>query len=90
MVENLLDAEAAERFRDRWREVKGAFVDDPSDAVQQASTLSREVVDELTAALARLSQDLDGRWDEGKESDTERLRVILRGYGSLIERILTR
>ena len=89
-VENLLDAEAVARFHDRWREVKGAFVDDPSDAVRQASALSGEAVDELTAALARLRQNLDGHWDEGKETDTERLRVALRGYGSLIDHILTR
>ncbi|MGH3378481.1 MAG: hypothetical protein ACRDP6_27530 [Actinoallomurus sp.] len=89
-VENLLDAEAVARFHDRWREVKGSFVDDPSDAVRQASALSGEAVDELTAALARLRQNLDGHWDEGKETDTERLRVALRGYGSLIDHILTR
>jgi hypothetical protein len=33
-IEYLLEPEAAERLRDRWRDVKGVFVDDPSDAVQ--------------------------------------------------------
>ncbi|GLY84988.1 hypothetical protein [Actinoallomurus iriomotensis] len=87
-VDRLIDADAAERFRTRWREVKGDFVDDPADAVRQASALSRETVDELTAALGRLRERLDGHWGEGEESDTERLRVALRGYGSLIERVL--
>lgn len=61
-----------------------------ADAVRQASALTGEAVDELTAVLGRLRQNLDGHWDEGEENDTERLRVALRGYGSLIEHILTR
>ena len=89
-VDDLFEPEAAERLRDRWRDVKAVFVDDPSDAVRQASALSGEAVDELTAALGRLRDTLDGHWDEGKETDTERLRVALRGYGSLIDRILAR
>jgi hypothetical protein len=89
-VDDLFEPEAAERFRNRWRDVKAVFVDDPSDAVRQASALSGEAIDELTAALRRLRETLDGHWDEGKQTDTERLRVALRGYGSLIERILER
>jgi hypothetical protein len=65
-------------------------VDDPADAVRQAGVLSGEAVDELTAALGRPREKLDGHTAEGEEADTERLRVALRGYGSLIERILTR
>jgi hypothetical protein len=68
--------------------VKGDFVDDPAGAVRQASALSGEAVDELVAALGRLRGRLDGHWGEGEEADTERLRVALRGYGSLIDRVL--
>jgi hypothetical protein len=89
-IDYLVDPEAAERFRNRWRDVKGVFVDDPADAVRQASALSGEAVDELTAALGRLRQNLEDHWGEGKETDTERLRVALRGYGSFIDRLLTR
>ncbi|MFB9836203.1 hypothetical protein [Actinoallomurus acaciae] len=87
-VDRLIDTDAAERFRKRWRDVKGDFVDDPADAVRQASALTGEAVDELVAALGRLRDRLDGHWGEGEESDTERLRVALRGYGSLIDRVL--
>jgi hypothetical protein len=45
-------------------------------------------VEELTAALDRLRQDLEAHQGEGK--DTEQLRVALRGYGAFIDRILTR
>jgi hypothetical protein len=87
-VDRIVDDEAAGRIREHWRDVKGAFVDDPADAVRQASTLANEAVEELTAALARLRENLDGHWSEGQEADTERLRVALRGYGSLIDRVL--
>jgi hypothetical protein len=89
-VEHLVQPEAAERLRDRWRDVKALFVDDPADAVQQAGALSGEAVDELTAALGRLREKLEGHAGEGGQGDTERLRVALRGYGSLIDRILDR
>jgi hypothetical protein len=85
-VDRLLEPEVAERLRERWRDVKAVFVDDPADAVRQAGALTGEAVDELTAALGRLRRELDG----ARESDTERLRITLRGYGSLIDRILTR
>ncbi|WP_329259937.1 hypothetical protein OG417_23505 [Actinoallomurus sp. NBC_01490] len=87
-VDRLVDADAVRRFRERWRDVKGDFVDDPAGAVRQASALSGEAVDELVAALGRLRGRLDGHWGEGEEADTERLRVALRGYGSLIDRVL--
>lgn len=89
-VEQLVAPEAAERLRERWRDVKAVFVDDPADAVQQAGALSGEAVDELTAALGRLREKLEGHTTGGEGADTEKLRVALRGYGSLIERILTR
>ena len=89
-IDYLVAPEAAERFRNRWRDVKGVFVDDPADAVRQASALSGEAVEELTAALDRLRQNLEDHWDAGKETDTERLRVALRGYGAFIDRLLTR
>lgn len=91
LPDRLIDPADAGRFMETWHEVKSAFVDDPPDAVQRAADLSAAVVDELTAALGRLRQDLDDHWRSGDgEPDTERLRVALRGYGTLIDRILTR
>jgi hypothetical protein len=89
-VEHLIDPADADRFRGSWRDVKAGFVDDPSDALRRASALSGEVVDELTAVLGQLRQDLDQHWQDGEGTDTERLRVALRGYGFLLDRILTR
>ncbi len=88
-VEHLIGPADAERFNGEWHDVKASFVDDPSDALQRASALSSQVLDELTASLGRLRQDLDDRWNDGDGPDTERLRIALRGYGSLIDRILS-
>jgi hypothetical protein len=88
-VEHLIDPADADRFLGSWRDVKAGFVDDPSDALRRASALSGEVVDELTAVLGQLRQDLDEHWRDGEGTDTERLRVALRGYGFLLDRILT-
>lgn len=89
-AEQLIDPDDAERFQHEWRDVKAAFVDDPPDAVRQASVLVGEAVDGLTAALTRLRETLDGQSREVDDADTERLRLVLRGYGSLLDHILTR
>jgi hypothetical protein len=89
-TEHIIDPAHAERFDDGWREVKAAFVDDPAEAVRQASALTGEAVEEVTAALTRLRETLDEQSRSTDETDTERLRVVLRGYGSLLSHILTR
>lgn len=90
-VEHVIDPADADRFHQGWRDVKAGFVDDPSDALDRAGSLSAEVVEELTDALVRIRENLDERSREAVETgDTERLRVALRGYGSLLDHILTR
>jgi hypothetical protein len=58
-------------------------VDSPRDATNDAAALLDEAVDKLSASLRRqkdsLMQDSD---------DTEQLRVQLRGYRDMINRIL--
>jgi hypothetical protein len=90
-IDALMDATDGERFQARWRDVKTTFVDDPRAAIHQASALSAEVVDELAAALQRRRQAIKAHLDADGDTgtgDTERMRVVLRGYGSLIERLL--
>lgn len=89
-AEHLIEPDDVDRFHHEWRDVKAAFVDDPPDAVRQASVLVGEAVDGLTAALTRLRETLDGQSREVDDADTERLRLVLRGYGSLLDHILTR
>jgi hypothetical protein len=89
-AEHLIDPDDAEKLQNGWRDVKAAFVDDPPDAVRQASILVGEAVDGLTTALTSLRESLDGRSRDVDDTDTERLRLVLRGYGSLLDHILTR
>jgi hypothetical protein len=73
----------AQGFHERWREVQLRFVDSPKDATTDAAALLDEAVEKLTTNLRTrkdsLTQDSD---------DTEQLRVQLRGYRDMINRIL--
>lgn len=85
----LLESADAERFRRRLREVQAGFVDDPGEAVRDADALASDAAEALGRALAshrrRLAEALDG--GEGGP-DTERLRLALRGYRDLLDRVL--
>jgi hypothetical protein len=87
-IDQLIDDEAAGRFRARWHDVKAAFVDDPADALRQAGALSGEVMGELANALERLQQTLDEHNRSCADADTENMRIAVRRYGSMIERLL--
>ena len=70
-------------FADRFREIQLRFVDDPKQATAEAATLVGEAVDTLTSTL-KGQQD---RLTSGSD-DTEQLRVELRGYRDLMNRLL--
>lgn len=70
-------------FRQRWREVQAGFVDDPRDAVRQAD----ELVDEVFDRVVKRKQELTDRWKDADQGDTERLRVTLREYRSLLDEL---
>ncbi|MEV0409079.1 hypothetical protein [Actinoallomurus sp. NPDC050550] len=86
--ERLLGRGDADRFETRWHEVKAGFVDDPRDSVRQAGSLCEEAVRALTAALDEQRRSLEQRW-QGDDADTERLRITLRAYGDLLQRLVT-
>lgn len=73
----------AQSFRDRWRDVQLRFVDSPKEATAEAATMVDEAVERLTNALKDQKANLTGGGD-----DTEKLRVELRGYRELLNRIL--
>ncbi|GAA5070675.1 hypothetical protein HNP84_001602 [Thermocatellispora tengchongensis] len=84
---NLFGRDAEEILR-RWHEVQVAFVDDPRAAVERADGLLDEMVSELTANLNERAQRLQDRWKGGDRADTEQLRLTLREYRSVLERLL--
>jgi hypothetical protein len=70
-------------LRDRWRDVQLRFVDDPKGATTDAAGLVDEAVDKLSQAL----RDHRGSVAKGTD-DTESLRVELRGYRDILDRLL--
>jgi hypothetical protein len=72
----------------RWRDLQASFVDDPGEAVQRADGLVGEVVDSLTSALNNRTGALRDRWKDAGGGDTEQLRLALREYRTVLERLL--
>ncbi|MET7970425.1 hypothetical protein [Micromonospora sp. NPDC005305] len=85
----LFAAETAQDFRDRWRDVQLRFVDDPRAAVGEAQSLVEEAIEALSAALREQKTKL-GSWQESGSTDTEQLRVAVRGYRDFLDRVLGR
>ncbi|MEU4158057.1 hypothetical protein [Actinoplanes sp. NPDC026670] len=70
-------------LRDRWRDVQLRFVDDPKGATADAAGLVDEAVDKLSSAV----RDHKGSFAKGTD-DTEALRVELRSYRDILDRLL--
>jgi len=84
----LLNREASERYRTRWNEIQGMFVDEPRAAVQQADALVAEVVEKITQMFADEHRSLEGQWKLGNEVSTEDLRKALQHYRSFFNRLV--
>ncbi|MBW6432257.1 hypothetical protein KZ829_00655 [Actinoplanes hulinensis] len=72
-----------ESLRERWRDIQLRFVDDPKAATGEAAGLVDEAVDKLTKAL----RDHRGSLSTGTD-ETEALRVELRSYRDILDRLL--
>ncbi|NUW39605.1 hypothetical protein [Nonomuraea rhodomycinica] len=83
----LFDRDPAE-VQARWRELQAGFVDDPGEAVRRADGLVGEVVEALTSALTSRTGELRQRWSGSDDHDTEQLRLALREYRTVLERLL--
>jgi len=77
-------------FRARWADVQASFIDDPTRACEQADNLVDLVLVRLTERFTRERDGLVRQWDRGhEETDTEDLRMAMKGYRSLVDRLLT-
>ncbi|MFI0795729.1 hypothetical protein ACH4OY_24060 [Micromonospora rubida] len=85
---DLFEPDAAQAFRDRWRDVQLRFVDDPKAAAGQAQSLVEEAIQALAAALAEQKNKL-GDWQQTGD-DTEQLRIAVRRYRDFLDRVLGR
>jgi hypothetical protein len=79
--------ETVRSLQERWRDVQLRFVDDPPAAADDAERLLKETVDSFTAAVASHQAELDS-WRRADGADTERMRIVVRRYRSLFDRLL--
>ncbi|MFV2195211.1 hypothetical protein [Nocardiopsis sp. LOL_012] len=73
--------------QDGLREARGAFVDDPAQAVERADALAEKVTDALVSALRERRAELRSAWN-AEGSDTEALRLTLLEYQSYVEGLI--
>ncbi len=67
-------------YRERFDAVLATFIDDPGAAVDSARSLVEEAVDRMMDQIGR---------DVGDRNDTERMRLALRRYRALLDRVTT-
>jgi hypothetical protein len=86
--DRLVPQERTDEYIARWDALKGGFVDEPRQAVADADQLVRELLDELQEVFRTQREGLEQGLDADQTS-TEDLRVALRRYRSLFDRLLS-
>lgn len=88
--ERMLPLDLQDKFSLRMRHAVGGFIDGPQASVEEADQVLEELAGRFTEAVTRRRRDLRTSWQSGEaaESDTERLRLALRDYREMTERLL--
>ncbi|WP_432588445.1 hypothetical protein ABVG11_26250 [Streptomyces sp. HD1123-B1] len=78
-------------LEERLRHAVSGFVDSPRGAVEEADALLDELTARIAALLADRRDTLRSAWhaDGTDASQTEELRLAMRGYRNVLERLLT-
>ena len=88
---SLMPHDESDKFSLRLQHAVTGFVDEPRSAVEEADHVLEEVAARFTEAVTKRRATLHGSW-ESKGSDgaenTEQLRLALRDYRELTERLL--
>ncbi|MER7875825.1 hypothetical protein ABTY63_20025 [Streptomyces solisilvae] len=87
----VLPKDVHDKLVQRLRYSVSGFVDSPRGAVEEADTLLTEVVTRLTDLLAERRATLRAAWHENDAavSETEELRLAMRGYRNVLERLIS-
>jgi hypothetical protein len=85
----VLSAEDAQDFRERWSAIQAMFVDDPHRAAADADEFVGDVAQAYSLGLERRRQALTSAWAQDGHDGTEQLRLTLREYRGIVDRILT-
>ncbi|MFJ4929811.1 hypothetical protein [Streptomyces sp. NPDC088736] len=87
----LLSHDACDTYALRMRHAVGGFVDGPRASVEEADHVLEELTAQFTDAVARRRRTLRTSWEKAgadEASDTEQLRLALRDYREVTERLL--
>ncbi|MCH5677052.1 hypothetical protein [Streptomyces gilvus] len=91
----LLPHEECDKLELRLRQAVSGFVDEPRNAVREADQVVEEIAGRFAEAVTRRRRTLRSSWQDGDEArskgthpDTEQLRLALRDYRALAERLL--
>ncbi|MFD7130243.1 hypothetical protein [Streptomyces sp. NPDC059894] len=94
---SLLPGDQCDKLTARIQHAVAEFVDRPHDAVEEADHVLEELTASFTDAMNRRRRTLRGSWqladdtrggDRDTTADTEQLRLALRDYRELTERLL--
>ncbi|MFD7504708.1 hypothetical protein [Streptomyces sp. NPDC059850] len=80
-----------DKLNQRLRYAVSGFVDAPRGSVEEADALLEEISARLVDLLAERRHTLRAAWHEGAAgtAETEELRLAMRGYRNVLERLLT-
>ncbi len=80
-----------DKLAQRLRYAISGFVDSPRGAVEEADVLLQEVAARLADLLAERRRTLRAAWheDDAVISETEELRLAMRGYRNVLERLIS-
>ncbi|MBP5894008.1 hypothetical protein [Streptomyces scabiei] len=88
----LLPHDENDKLATRLQHAVGGFVDEPRSAVEEADQVLEEVTARFTDAMTRRRRTLRTSWETSAgdrgSTDTEQLRLALRDYRELTERLL--
>ena len=82
-------ADLGDRFREVWRNIQVAFVDDPKASVHKADMLVAQVMQALAEVFANERAGLEQQWSRGTDVSTEELRVAFQRYRAFFDRLLS-
>ncbi|MEU5592474.1 hypothetical protein [Streptomyces sp. NPDC020298] len=90
---SLVPHEETDKLGLRLQQAVSGFVDEPRGAVEEADRVMEEIAARFTEAVTQRRRTLRGSWQStdgkhGSTADTEQLRLALRDYRELAERLL--
>ncbi|WP_413757012.1 hypothetical protein [Streptomyces sp. MMBL 11-3] len=84
----LMPHDEGDKWSLRLQHAVTGFVDGPKGSVEEADKVLQEVAERFTDAVTQRRRALRTSWQGGEKADTEQLRLALKDYRELAERLL--